>query len=57
MNRIAIMIGTILCAIVKGRSSRLYRTFRYSLRSGNWDVRRAYRLALSIKEEQTKSSY
>jgi hypothetical protein len=42
-EKMAIVCGVFLCNMTKG-SPRLYRTFRHSLRSGNWKVTQAYRM-------------
>jgi len=42
-EKMAIVCGVFLCDATKW-NPRLYRTFRHSLRSGNWKVAQAYRM-------------
>ena len=52
MKTMAICLGTVLCWIVKDKSSLWYRTFRYSLRSGDWRIASAYRMSRMIEKQE-----
>ena len=52
MKTMATWLGTVLCWIAKDKSSLWHRTFRYSLRSGNWRIAGAYRMSGMIQRQE-----